>query len=114
MQVRSFDATVSDLPDSLLKSQDIKTVGDEKKSSLHTSVNHALKQQKVSRPVIVHSSLAAISAVCQEVVAKDQQTDHFLSTTSQKQKSDIHTPPIWVPTPKTGSLHTDLQTGRAL
>ena len=102
MQVRSFDAAVSDLPDSLLQSHDIHAVGDEQESSLHTSMHHALKQQKVSRPVTVHSSLAAISAVCQEVVAKDQQTDNFLSTNSQKQKSDIHTPPIWVPTPKTG------------
>ena len=113
MQVRSFDAAVSDLPDALLKSQDIKTVGDEQKSSLHTSVNHALKQQKVSQPVTVHSSLAAISAVCQEVVAMDQQTDHTLSTNSQKQKSDIHTPPIWVPTPKTGVPARDVPAATA-
>ena len=72
LQVRSTSAAVSELPDSLLKSQDIYTVGDEQKSSLQTSVHHALKQQKVSRPVTVHSSLAAISAVCKEVIAMDQ------------------------------------------
>ena len=102
MQVRSFDAAVSDLLDSLLQSHDIHAVGDEQDSSLHTSMHHALKQQKVSRPVTVHSSLAAISAVCNEVVAMDQQTDHTFSKSYQKQKSDTNTPPIWVPTPKTG------------
>ena len=76
-------------------------MGDETKLSLPVSVNPAWKQQKVSEPVTVHSSLAAISAVCKEIVAMDQQTDLRSSQTYQKQKSG-KPPHIWVPTPKTG------------
>ena len=84
MQVRSIDAAVSKLPDSLLTSHNAKIVGDETKSSFLASVNHAVKQQKVSKPVTVHSSLEAISAVCNEIVEMDQPTDPLFSQTYQK------------------------------
>ena len=79
------------------------TVGDETESSLPYSMKPAWKQQKVSKPVTVHSSLAAISAVCKEIVEMDQQTDLHPSQTYQKQNSG-KPPSIWVPTPKTGVL----------
>ena len=65
-------------------------------------MNNALKQQEVSRNITVHSSLAAISAVCDEVTATDLQTEPTRMQTSQKQNSALRLPPIWVPTPKTG------------
>ena len=82
-------------------------MGDEKESVLPYSVNNAPKQQKVSTAVTVHSSLAAISAVCKEVTNMDRQTDPISSHTYRKQKSGKSIPPIWVPTPKTGvPIHT--------
>ena len=77
-------------------------MGDEKESTLLYSVNNASKQQKVSTAVTVHSSLVAISAVCKEVTDMDRQIDPITSHTYRKQKSGKSTPPIWVPTPKTG------------
>ena len=115
LQVRSEKAAVSQMPDKMPKSQCEKTtVGDEKESTLLYSVNNAPKQQKVSIAVTVHSSLAAISAVCKEVIDMDRQTDPITSPTYQKQKSGKSTPPIWVPTPKTRIPHTLLQTGQML
>ena len=84
MQVRSIDAAVSKLLDSLLTLHNAKIVGDETKSSFFASVNHAVKQQKVSKPVTVHSSLEAISAVCDEIATTDQQTDLRCSQRYQK------------------------------
>ena len=46
-------------------------VGDEKESVLLDSVNNIPKQQKVFKAVTIHSSFAAISAVCKEVVDMD-------------------------------------------
>ena len=86
LQVRSEKAAVSQMPDKMPKSQCEKTtVGDEKESTLLYSVNNALKQQKVSTAVTVHSSLAAISAVCKEVTDMDRQTDPITSHTYRKQ-----------------------------
>ena len=85
LQVRSEKAAVSDLVENMPESQsDQKQVEDETESSLPYSVNPAWKQQKVSEPVTVHSSLAAISAVCKEIVTMDQQTDLRSSQTYQK------------------------------
>ena len=81
---------------------DQKQVEDEAESTLPCLVNNSQKQQKVSKAITVHSSLATISAVCDEVTAMDLQTDPTWLQKSQKQKSDLRTPPIWVPTPKTG------------
>ena len=75
MQVRSENAAVSQMP----KSQNENTVGDEKESS-----QNVLKQQIVSEAVTVHSSLAAISAVCDETTAMNQQTDHISSRPDPK------------------------------
>ena len=69
-------------------------MGDEKESTLLYSVNNAPKQQKVSTAVTIHSSLAAISAVCKEVIDMDRQTKPISSHTSRKQKSGKSTPPI--------------------
>ena len=108
LQVRSTSAVVSRMPDKMPKSQCEKTiVEDETESVLPYSVNNAPKQQKVSTAVTVHSSLAAISAVCKEVIDMDQQTDPISSYTYRKQNSGKSIPPIWVPTPKIGvPIHT--------
>ena len=111
MQVRSIDAAVSKLLDSLLTLHNAKLVGDETKSSFLASVNHAVKQQRVSKPVIVHSSLDAISDVCKEIVEMDQQTDPLSAQIYQKQKFGTNPSPIWVPTPKTG-VPTHMPTDR--
>ena len=60
------------MPDKMPKLQCEKTtVGDETESVLPYSVNNAPKQQKVSKAITVHSSLAAISVVCDEVPTMD-------------------------------------------
>ena len=69
-------------------------------STLPCLVNNSQKLQKVSKAITAHSSLAAISAVCDEVIAMDLQPDPTLLRASQKQKSDLRIPPILVPTPK--------------
>ena len=103
LQVRSTSAAVSQMPDKMPKSQCEKTtVEDETESVLLYSMNNAPKQQTVSKAITVHASLAAISAVCDEVTAKDLQTEPTFLQKSQKQKSDLRIPPIWVPTPKIG------------
>ena len=96
------------MPNKMPKSQCEKTtVGDKKESTLLYLVNNAPKQQRVSTVVTVHSSLAAISAVCKEVTDMDRQTDPISSHTHRKQKFGKSIPPIWVPTPKTGvPIHT--------
>ena len=99
LQVRSTSAAVSHMPDNRCMDT---TVGDEKESVLPYSVNKAPKQQKVSQNITVHSSLAAISAVCDAVTATDLQTRSARKQTSQKQTSALRLPPIWVPTPKAG------------
>ena len=55
-----------------------KQVEDEAESILTCKVNDSQKQQKVSGAISVHSSLAAISAVCDEVKAMDLQTESIL------------------------------------
>ena len=101
--MRSEKVAVSNLVEKLPESQsDQKQVEDEVESTLPCLVNKSQKLQKVSKAVTVHSSLAAISAVCDEVIALDLQTDPTMLWTSQKQKPDLRIPPIWVPTPKTG------------
>ena len=73
LQVRSASVAISPMPNNMPKSQSAKTtVGDEKESVLPVSVNNVPKQQKVSKVVTVHSSLAAIRAVCKEVVDMDR------------------------------------------
>ena len=69
------------MPDSL---SDKKQVEDEVESTLPCLANKSQKLQKVSRPITVHSSLAAISAMCDEVTAMDLQTDPTLLWKSQK------------------------------
>ena len=110
LQVRSTSAAVSQMPDKMPKSQCEKTtVGDETESVLPYSVYNASKQQTVSKALTVHSSLAAISAMCDEVTAKDLQTEPTFLQKSHKQKSDLRIPPIWVPTPKIGvPAHTTI------
>ena len=44
---------------------------DEAESILNCRVNDSQKQQRVSGAITVHSSLAAISALCDEVKAMD-------------------------------------------
>ena len=103
LQVRSTSAAVSQMPDKMPKSQCEKTiVEDETESVLPYSMNNAPKQQKVSKAITIHSSLAAISAVCDEVTAMDLQTEPTFLQKNQKQKSDMRIPPVWIPTPKIG------------
>ena len=66
--MRPTSAAVSPMPDNRCADP---TVGDEKELVLPYSVNNAPKQQEVSRNITVHSSLAAISAVCDEVTTTD-------------------------------------------
>ena len=108
LQVRSKSAAVSELPDKMLKSEcKQKPEEDETELVLPCQVNHSPKQKKVSKAITVHSSLAAISAVCDEVTDMDLQTDPKPLQPYRKQTSGKHTPPIWAPTPKTGVLaHT--------
>ena len=72
LQVRSEKAAVSGLVENMPESQrDQKQVEDEAESTLTCLVNKSQKLQEVSKPITVHSSLAAISAVCDEVTATD-------------------------------------------
>ena len=72
LQVRSEKAAVSELVKNMPKSERAqKQVEDEAESILTCRVNDSQKQQKVSRAMIVHSSLATISAVCDEVKVMD-------------------------------------------
>ena len=90
LQVRSKSAAVSELPDKMLKSECKKIpVEDETESVLLYPVNNSPKQQKVSKAITVHSSLAAISAVCDEVTDMDLQTEPKPSQTYQKQQSGL-------------------------
>ena len=83
--MRSEKVAVSQIPNKMPKSQCEKTtVGDEKESTLLYSVNNAPKQQKVSTAITVHSSLAAISAMCKEVIDMDRQTNPITSHTHRK------------------------------
>ena len=79
----------------------------EVESILPCHVTNSQKQQKVSQTITIRSSLVAISAVCDEVTDMDLQTNPKPSQPYQKQKSGLRTPPLWVPTPKTGvPIHT--------
>ena len=70
--MRSTSAAVSHMPDKIPKSQCEKTtVGDETETTLLYSVNNTPKEQTVSTTVTVHSSLAAISAMCKEITDLD-------------------------------------------
>ena len=102
LQVRSKSAAVSELPDTTLKSECKQIpMEDEMESVLPYPVNNSPKQQRVSNVITVHSSLAAISAVCKEVTDMDLQIEPTSSHPYRKQNSSKHTPPIWVPAPKT-------------
>lgn len=48
----------------------------------------------------IHSSLAAISVVCDEITAMDLQKHPLITPQKQKQKSVLRTSQIWVSTPK--------------
>ena len=75
LQVRSEKAAVSELVKNMPGSeQEQKQVEDEAESILTCRENDSQKQQKVSGAITVHSSLDAISAVCDEVKAMDLQT----------------------------------------
>ena len=76
------------------------TVEDASESQHTIELKITSEQWNVSQPVIVHSSLATISAVCHQINAMDLQKSP--ATISQKQKSVLRTPQIWVPTPKIG------------
>ena len=83
--MRSKTTAVSELPDKMPKSEcKQKSVEDEMESVLPCQVNHSPKQQNVSKAITIHSSLAAISAVCKEVTDMDLQTDPKPSQTYQK------------------------------
>ena len=85
LQVRSKSPAVSELPDKMLKSGGKQIpVEDETESVLACPVNNSSKQQNVSKVITVHSSLAAISAVCKEVTDMDLQTNPTSSHTYQK------------------------------
>ena len=76
LQVRLKTATVSDLHNKMPKSEcKQKSVEDEMESVLPCQVNHSPKQQNVSKAITVHSSLAAISAVCKAVTDMDLHID---------------------------------------
>ena len=79
LAVRSEKAAVSKsiekMPESKLEQ---KQVEDEAESILTCRVNDSQRQQKVSGAITVHSSLAAISAVCDGVKAMDLQTKFVL------------------------------------
>ena len=106
---------VSQMPDKIPKSQCEKiTVGDEKKSVLPYSVINAQKQQKVSKKITVHSLLAAISAVCDEVTATDLQTDPTFLQTSQNRILTCRFLLYGSLLLRQEFLHTLLQTGQAL
>ena len=67
LQVRLGKATVSELVKNMPESErEQKQVEDEAESILTCRVNDSQKQQKVSGAVTIHSSLAAISAVCDD------------------------------------------------
>ena len=103
LQVRLEKAAVSELVKNMPESERVqKQVEDEAESIPTCQVNDFQQQQKVLGAITVHSSLAAISAVCDEVKAMDLQTESILPQKRQKQKSDLRIPPIWVPTPKIG------------
>ena len=74
LRVRSEKAVISKLVENMPES-DQKRVEDEAESVLPCQMNNPQKQQKVSKAITVHSSLAAISAVCDEVTAMDLQTE---------------------------------------
>ena len=115
LRVRSKSAAISELPDKMLKSECKQIpVEDETESVLPYAVNNSLKQQNVSKVITVHSSLAAISAVCKEVTDMDLQTDPTSSHTYRK-RTLVNIPLLY------GSLllkqefpYTLLQTGQAL
>ena len=87
-----------------------KQVEDEVESILACRVNDSPKQKKVSGAITIHSSLAAISAMCDEVRAMDLQIASILPRKQHKQKSGLRTPSIWVSTPKTGiPTHTPIE-----
>ena len=79
LQVRSERAAASELVKNMPKSKrEQKQVEDEAESILTCQVNDSQKQQKVLGAITVHSSLVAISAVCDEVKAMDLQTEFVL------------------------------------
>lgn len=85
------------------------TVEDALESPPITELENASELQEVSQPVIVYSSLATISVVCDEIVAMDLEKSPLIIPQKQKQKSVLRTPQIWTPTPKPGVLaHTTI------
>ena len=85
LQVRSEKAAVSEMPENIPESpSDQKQVEDEVESIIPCQMNNSQKQQKVSKAITVHSSLAAIIAVCDEVTDMDLQTDPKPSQIYQK------------------------------
>ena len=85
LQVRLEKVAVFKMPGNIPESlSDQKQVEDEVESILPCRVNTSQKQQKVSRAITVHSSLATISAVCDEVTAMDLQTKPTFLQKSQK------------------------------
>ena len=70
--MRSEKAAVSNLVEKMLESpSDQEQVEDEVESTLPCLVTNSQKLQKVARAITVHSSLATISVVCDEVTAMD-------------------------------------------
>ena len=107
LQVRSKTAAVSELPDKMPESEcKQKSLEDEMESILPCQVNHSPKQQNVSKAITVHSSLAAISAVCKEVTDMDLQTNPKPSQTYQKQQSWSTHSSYMGPYSKNRSSHT--------
>ena len=86
------------MPDSEISEQ--RRVEDVSESQSMIELEVATRQQNVSQPVIVHSSLAAISAMSDDITAMDLQKCPSVISQRQAQKSGQRAPSIWVPTPK--------------
>ena len=77
--MRSEKAAVSKTIEKMPESKrEQKQVEDEAESILTCRVKDSQKQKKISGAITVHSSLAAISVVCDEVKAMDLQTESVL------------------------------------
>lgn len=82
------------------------TIGDAADSQERIETLLACEQQNLIPRVIAESSMNAINAVCDEILATDILIDPKMLV--EKQKSGQKVPPIWFPTPKKEFLLTPL------
>ena len=80
------------------------TVGDESESQHGIHTMGTYEPQNVTLPIILHSSVDAITIVCDEVRAMDLLMDSQKTSPKQKQTFALRNPRIWVPTPKIGTF----------